>query len=173
MTAFQRPMSGFGAGSIPKAANTSLVQPSRMIGVRHLVDRGDVAGFDHRAFAHVAEKPDLAPLLARDLAIGAAEKDVRLNADRAQFLDRMLGRLGLEFAGAWNERQQREVNIDRVPARQFIAELADRLEKGRPSISPTVPPISTRTKSTPSLPLSTKALIALVTCGMTWTVAPR
>src|SRR6202022_3308463 len=70
------------------------------------------------------------PLLARDLPIGAAEKNVRLDADRAQFLDRMLGRLGLEFARAWNERQQREVNIDRVPARTPVAELGDRLKKG-------------------------------------------
>src|SRR5580704_4112065 len=114
----------------PESGQHLLVQPSRVIGVRYFVDRGDVAGFSHRVFAHVAEEPDLAPLLARDLAIGAAEKDVRLDADRAQFLDRMLGGLGLQFARAWNERQQREMNVDRVPARQFIAELADRLKKG-------------------------------------------
>ncbi len=38
-------------------------------------------------------------------------------------------------------------------------------KNGRPSMSPTVPPISTSTKSTPSLPSRTKSLIALVTCG--------
>src|SRR5262249_23141870 len=38
-------------------------------------------------------------------------------------------RLGLELAGARNERQQRQVDVDRMPARQLVAELADRLEE--------------------------------------------
>ncbi len=46
-------------------------------------------------------------------------------------------------------------------------------KKGRPSMSPTVPPISHSTKSTPSLPAVMKALMASVTWGMTCTVAPR
>jgi hypothetical protein len=100
-----------------------------MRGVRHFIDRVNLAGLYHGAFAHVAEKPDLAPLLARDLAIGAAKKDVRLDADGAQFLHRMLGRLGLEFAGARDEGQQREMNVNRMSAWQIIAELADRLEE--------------------------------------------
>src|SRR5579871_2407221 len=41
---------------------------------------------------------------------------------------RMLGRLGLQFAGARNERQKREMDVDGVPARQVVAELADGLE---------------------------------------------
>src|SRR5271154_5685870 len=45
-------------------------------------------------------------------------------------------------------------------------------KNGRPSMSPTVPPISVSTKSTPSLPSSTNSLIALVTCGITCTAAP-
>jgi hypothetical protein len=53
---------------------------------------------DHGALAHIAEQPELAPLLARDRAVGAAEQDVGLDADRAQLGDRMLGRLGLELA---------------------------------------------------------------------------
>jgi hypothetical protein len=36
---------------------------------------------------------------ARDGPVGAAQQDVGLDADRAQLLDRMLGRLGLELAG--------------------------------------------------------------------------
>ena len=46
-------------------------------------------------------------------------------------------------------------------------------KNGRPSMSPTVPPISTSTKSSPSLPEVTNALIASVTCGITCTVPPR
>src|SRR4030081_1629207 len=41
----------------------------------------------------------------------------------------MLGRLRLELAGTWDERQQRQVNVDAMPARQVVAELADRLEE--------------------------------------------
>ncbi len=47
-------------------------------------------------------------------------------------------------------------------------------KNGSPSMSPTVPPISTSTKSTPSPgSASTKRLISSVTCGITCTVAPR
>ena len=84
---------------------------------------------DHRALAHVAEQRELAPLLRRDRPVGAAEQDVGLDADRAQLLDRMLGRLGLELAGARDEGHQRQVDVDRVMARQVVAELADRLEE--------------------------------------------
>ena len=46
-------------------------------------------------------------------------------------------------------------------------------KNGRPSMSPTVPPISTSTKSSPSLPERTNSLMASVTCGITCTVPPR
>jgi hypothetical protein len=40
-------------------------------------------------------------------------------------------------------------------------------------MSPTVPPISQITMSASSASCSTNSLIALVTCGITWTVPPR
>src|SRR5690606_3264942 len=143
--------------------------------------------------------------------------DVRLDADGAQFLDRVLRRLGLHLAGGLEEGQQGQVDEARLAARQVLLQQADRLEEGqahdiadhaaefdekdvhilagirrgrycaswriaskkvRPSISLTVPPISARTKSTSS-PASVFAgfrqncLIWSVTCGITWTVAPR
>ena len=55
--------------------------------------------------------------------------DVGLDADRAQFLDRMLRRLGLELAGASECRQQGQMDIDGVVARQVVADLPDRLEE--------------------------------------------
>ena len=106
-------------------------------------------------------------------AVGAAQQDVGLDADRAQLLDRMLGRLGLQLAGRRDVGHQRQVDEDGVAARQVVAELADRLEERQASMSPTVPPISQSTKSTSSLPSRTNSLIASVTCGMTCTVAPR
>ncbi len=100
-----------------------------MIGLGHGVDVVDVERLDHRAFAHVAEQAELAPLLLRDRAVGAAQQDVGLDADRPQLFHRVLGRLGLELTGAGDERQQREVDIDRVVAGKVVAELADRLEE--------------------------------------------
>ena len=44
---------------------------------------------------------------------------------------------------------------------------------GRLSMSPTVPPISTSTKSTPAVPRTMVSLISSVMCGITCTVAPR
>src|SRR5262249_44754966 len=41
----------------------------------------------------------------------------------------MLGRLGLELAGARDERQKGQVDIDRMATRQLVAELADGLEE--------------------------------------------
>ena len=100
-----------------------------MIGLRHRIDAVDVARLDHGGLAHIAEQRELAALFRRDRPVGAAQQDVGLDADRAQLLHRMLGRLGLQFAGARDERQQREMDVDRVTARQFVAELADRLEE--------------------------------------------
>ena len=121
--------SGAGASSMPKAARTSLSRPGLVIGERHVVDRGRVARLDHRRLAHVAEQGELAALVLRDLAVGAAEQDVGLDADGAQLRDGMLGRLGLQLAGRGDEGQQRQVDVDRLPARQIVAELADRLEE--------------------------------------------
>ncbi len=102
-----------------------VVEAGLMIGLRHRIDVVGVARLDHGGFAHVAEQAELAALLARDRPVGAAEQDVGLDTDRAQLLHRVLRRLGLELAGAGDERQQREVDVDRVMARQVVAELAD------------------------------------------------
>ncbi len=99
------------------------------IGLRHGVDVVDVARLDHGAFAHVAEQRELAPLLLGDRPVGAAQQDVRLDADREQFLDRVLRRLGLQLARARDVGHQREMDVDRVVARQFVAELADRFQE--------------------------------------------
>ena len=125
----QRARSGGGAGEMPKAASTSSSRPLGVIGLRHRVDVVDVARLDHRAFAHVAEQRRACAAPPSGSAVGAAEQDVRLDADRAQLLDRVLGRLGLQLAGARDVRQQRQVDVDRVVARQLVAELADRLEE--------------------------------------------
>ena len=120
---------GLGSGFDAERGEHLAVEPGGVIGGGRVVDRGYVARLDHGALAHVAEQGELTPLFARNRAVGAAEQDVRLDADRAQLLDRMLRRLGLQFARGRNIRQQRQVNIDDMAARQVVAELADRLEE--------------------------------------------
>ena len=135
---------GDGLGDLPPALEIRLgrvrdaeggehlaVEPFGVIGDRHLVDRGDVERLDHSFGPDIAEERDLAPLVARQRPLAAAEQHVGLDADRAQLLDRVLGRLGLELARARDEGHERQVDEHRVPARQLVAELADRLEEGQ------------------------------------------
>ena len=98
---------------------------------RHLVDARDVLGGDHGLFVDVAEERDLALDVGRQEAIGAAEQQVGLDADRAQVADAVLRRLGLQLAGGADERHQRQVDVERVLAADVLAELADGLEEGQ------------------------------------------
>ena len=105
------------------------VEPLGVVGGRHVVDVGDVERLDHRRLADVAEQRELPPLLRRDRPVGAHQQDVGLDADLAKLLDRVLGRLGLQFARRRDVGHQRQVDVDGVVARQVVAELADRLEE--------------------------------------------
>jgi len=73
----------------------------------------------------------------------------------------------------WDEWQKRQVNINRMPAWQFIAELADRLEKRQAFDIAHGAADLDQDEIDPLIAAEHEALIALVTCGMTWTVAPR
>src|SRR6202008_2629054 len=64
-----------------------VVEAGGMIGLGPSVDVVGVARLDHGALTHIAEQAELAPFLFRDWTIGAAEQDIRLDADRAQLLD--------------------------------------------------------------------------------------
>ncbi len=108
------------------------IEARLVVGFGHRVDIVDVARFDHSARTHIAEQRELCAFALRNRPVGPAQQDVGLDADRAQFLDRVLGRLGLEFARAGDERQQRQVDVDRVVPRQVIAQLPDRLEERQP-----------------------------------------
>ena len=59
----------------------------------------------------------------------------------------------------------------RSPSSILICRMVSR--KGSDSMSPTVPPISTRQISASPAPSRMQDLISSVTWGMTWTVAPR
>ena len=105
------------------------IQPFLVIGHRHVVDVRHVERLDDRALAHIAEQRQFAALFLGDGAVGADQQNVGRDADAAQFLDRMLGRLGLQFAGRRDVGHQRQVHVDGVVARQVVAKLADRLQE--------------------------------------------
>src|SRR3974377_2093588 len=113
----------------PKSLENFAIKTGLVIGLGYRVDVIDGARLDHRAFAHVEEKRELPPLACRYRAVGATQKNVGLDADRAQLLDRMLRRLGLQLTSAGDEGQQREMDIDRVMARQVVAKLSAPLEQ--------------------------------------------
>jgi len=66
---------------------SAVIEAGRVVGFRYGINVVGVASLDHRTFAHIAEQPELASLLLGDRTIGTAKQDVRLDADRAQFLD--------------------------------------------------------------------------------------
>ena len=96
---------------------------------RHLVDRVDVARRDHGLDRQVREQRDLLADVAAERLLGAAHDHVRLDADAAQLLDRVLGGLGLELAGVAEERHQGEVQEHAAVAALVDLELAQRLEE--------------------------------------------
>ncbi len=99
---------------------------------RNLVDGVDVLGRDDRLFLDVAEESDLRLDARRQVAVGAAEQDVGLDADRAQLLHRVLRRLRLQLRGRLDERHEREVDVEDVFLADVLLQLADRLEKRQP-----------------------------------------
>ena len=88
------------------------------------VDRGD-----HRPLFDVGEQRDLAALLVRQRVQAAAQQHIRLNADAAQLLDRVLRRLGLDLPGPPHDRHQSQMHVQNLVATEFHAHLANGLEE--------------------------------------------
>ncbi len=61
--------------------------------------------------------------------LAAAEENVRLDADAAQLLHGVLGRLRLDLTRAAHDGDQREVDVDAGAAAELHAELADGFEE--------------------------------------------
>ena len=106
-----------------------IVQALLVVADRHGVDAGDVQRRDDRLVLDVAKERDLAPFRLRQRPLGAAQQQVRLDADAEQLLHRMLRRLGLELAGGGEIGQQGDVDVHRPLGAELVAELADRLEE--------------------------------------------
>ncbi len=77
----------------------------------------------------VAEQGDLLADALGEQLLGAGHDDVGLDADLAQFGDRVLRRLGLELADDADHGHEGDVDVEHVGAADVVAELADGLEE--------------------------------------------
>src|SRR5580704_4630010 len=84
---------------------------------------------NNAGFGDVAEEGYFFLEILGDVAIASAKKDIGLNADAEHFFDRMLGRLGLEFAGGGDVGNESDVNEQRVFGSEFEAHLANGFEE--------------------------------------------
>ena len=65
------------------------------------------------------------------MAVTAAKENIGLDTDAEHFFYAVLGGLGFEFAGRGDERNQSDVNEERVLGAEFEAHLADGFEEGK------------------------------------------
>ena len=77
----------------------------------------------------VAEHRDLAAVVFIEIVLSAADDDVGLDADFAEFGNGLLGRLGFDFARGFEEGQQGDVNEAYVFFANFERELAQGFEE--------------------------------------------
>ena len=104
----------------------------QILGMQHQRDPVDAVGVDrrdHGAFRDIGEQGNLAPFAIRYRAVGPAHQHVRLDADRAQFLDGMLGRLGLDLTSRRDIGHQGQVHEEDIFAPHLDAHLTDRLKE--------------------------------------------
>ena len=107
-----------------------LVQPLAAEHGGNLVDGAGVAEGHDGARLDIGEEGDLVPGFLRDFMVGAHHEHVRLQADGAEFLDGMLGGLGLGLPGTGDVRHQGQVQEERLPGTELKAQLAGRLQEG-------------------------------------------
>ena len=127
----RREVSGLGLRLEAQFFHHDLIEVLLVQQHRNLVNIACIDRRNDRALLDVGEERNLATVLGRQRIVRAAEQDVRLDADAAKFLDRVLRRFGLDLAAAADHRHQRQVHEDRLTAAEFDADLADRLEEGQ------------------------------------------
>ena len=99
---------------------------------RHLVNGMVYVLFlDHLVQVHVAKQSQLGLMVRAHRLLATADQHVRYDADGAKNTDRLLGRLGLHFAGRLDERNQCQMDEQPVGAPDVVPELPDRLQEGK------------------------------------------
>ena len=143
--------------------------------LRHVVNARAILVGKDAVGVDVAETRDLAANGVVNMVIGAQHNNVGLDAKAAQLLDGVLRGLGLNLVGGGDIGNERYVDVADVLGTGLLAVLADSSTNGCDSMSPIVPPSSVMTTSEPvcSSMRRNLSLIALVTCGITWTVPPK
>src|SRR5882762_7019373 len=82
-------------------------------------------------FGYVAEEGDFLFQVGGDVAVAAAQQNVRLDTDAEHFFYAVLGGLGLQFAGGGDEGNERHMDEERVFCAEFEAHLANGFEEGK------------------------------------------
>ena len=89
----------------------------------------DITCFDDRFDRDVAIERQFLPNFRVDRHLGAAKDHLRLQADLPQLGDALLSRLGLEFAGGLDERNQCHVHDEHVADPSLELKLSNGLQK--------------------------------------------
>ena len=131
--------------------------------VRHIGQADDSAGVD------VGEKGDLLADVGRELIAGATDDDVGMDADSAQLVHEVLGRLRLQLACGIEEGDERDVQVEHV----LVTSRRNWRIASRNG-SDSCPCRRSEMTTSTGLACATRrirALISFVMCGITWTVA--
>lgn len=85
------------------------------------------------------QKRAILSLISRERVTGAADDDIGLDTDGAELLDAVLGGFGLQLPGGLYVGDQGDMDIEDIIPADVDLHLADGLQEGRLSMSPTVP----------------------------------
>lgn len=97
----------------------------------HFVDGiGDVLFFDDGFGKDVAKEGEFLPDIFADGVFGAANEDLGLDADFAQFGHALLGGFGFEFTGSLDVGEEGDVDEENVIETDFEGKLADGFDEG-------------------------------------------
>src|SRR5712671_5858599 len=107
------------------------VQPFAAEFDRDGVDGVHVFHGDDAGFGNVAEEGDFLLEVGGDVAVAAAQQNVRLDTDAEHFFYAVLGWLGFQFACGGDEGNQGDVDEECVFCAEFETHLADGFEEGK------------------------------------------
>ncbi|CCK08267.1 hypothetical protein BN128_2285 [Cronobacter sakazakii 696] len=102
-----------------------IVQPLRFQQARNFINGIDVFQRNDRFFRNVTEQSDFGAFVSRNRAIGTANQHIRLNTDRQQFFNGVLGRFGFHLTCRRHVWHQRQVHEHRVFATHFNRHLTN------------------------------------------------
>ena len=91
---------------------------------------GRVGEFDYRGFRNVAVEGDFIADVVVERVFGAADDDVGLDTDFAEFCDGLLGRFTLQFTCGLDVGDESDVDENSVFATDVLDELSERFEEG-------------------------------------------